>query len=105
MKLDGKVAIVTGAGSGIGREIALHFAREGAKIAVCDINMPGANETVDMVTKIGTKAIAVSMDVSNEDAENAGVEKTAAAFGTVDILVSNAGIQNVHPIEEFPFAD
>ena len=105
MKLSGKVAVVTGAGSGIGREIALHFAREGAKIAVCDVNMDGANETVGLVKDAGSKAIPILMDVTSEDAVNTGIDKAAKEFGTIDVLVSNAGIQIVHPIEAFPFAD
>ncbi|MFZ1988582.1 MAG: 3-hydroxybutyrate dehydrogenase [Alphaproteobacteria bacterium] len=105
MKLKDKVAVITGAGSGIGHEIALHFAREGANVGVCDVNMDGANKTVEELKKLDVGAIAVKMDVTSEAEVNAGVDKIAKEFGTIDVLISNAGIQIVHPIEEFPFAD
>jgi 3-hydroxybutyrate dehydrogenase len=104
MKLKDKVAIVTGAGSGIGREIALHMAGEGAKIGLCDINMDGAKETLEMIRTKGGDGMTVMMDVTSEDAVNSGVDAIAKAYGRIDTLVSNAGIQIVHPIEEFPFA-
>jgi 3-hydroxybutyrate dehydrogenase len=105
MKLADKVAVITGAGSGIGREIALLYAREGAKVAVCDVNMAGAGETVDEIKKSDGQAMAVSMDVTSEQAVNAGIDQVAKQWGRIDVLVSNAGIQIVYPIEEFPFAD
>jgi len=106
MKLAKHVAIVTGAASGIGREIALSFAREGAKVAVCDINIRGADETAALIEKSGAgKAMIVEMDVTNETAVNAGVNRVAKVWGRIDTLISNAGIQIVHPIEEFPFAE
>ena len=103
MKLDGKVALITGAASGIGHEIAKRYVAAGGRVAIADLNMEGA---VAAAKELGGEkdAIGVAMDVSNEEQVNAGVEKVAATFGTVDILVSNAGIQIVHPIEEFPFA-
>jgi 3-hydroxybutyrate dehydrogenase len=105
MKLNDNVSVVTGAGSGIGREIALAFAREGGRVGVCDIDMTGAGETVAMIQKSGTgDAMAVSMDVTDEAAVNAGVDAIAGRWGRVDTLVSNAGVQIVHPIEEFPYA-
>lgn len=103
MKLDGKVALVTGAASGIGHAIAKLYAAEGARVAIADLNLDAATAAAKELGDSKT-AIAVAMDVSNEEQVNAGVEKVAAAFGTIDILVSNAGIQIVHPIEEFPFA-
>ncbi len=104
MKLDGKVALVTGAASGIGHAIAKRYASEGARIVIADLNLDAATAAAKEIGD-SKKAIAVAMDVSNEEQVNSGVEKAAKAFGTVDILVSNAGIQIVHPIEEFPFAD
>jgi 3-hydroxybutyrate dehydrogenase len=105
MKLEGKVAIVTGAASGIGREIALTYAREGAKVAIADLGLDAANATAAEIRAGGGKAMGVAMDVVSEDAVNAGVAAVVAAYGRVDILVSNAGIQIVHAIEEFPFAE
>ena len=105
MKLKDKVCIVTGAASGIGREIARTYAREGGKIAVADLNEAAAQLAVDEIVKAGGIAMAVTMDVTNEEQVNAAVAKVVAAYGGVDVLVSNAGIQIVHPIEDFPFAD
>jgi 3-hydroxybutyrate dehydrogenase len=103
--LQGTTALVTGAASGIGKEIALTYAREGAKVAIADLNKGAADATAAEINKAGGKAIGVAMDVVNEEAVNAGVATTVAAFGGVDILVSNAGIQIVHPLEQFPFAE
>ena len=104
MTLDGKVAIITGAASGIGYDIAKRFLEAGGRVAIADLNMDAALAAAKALG--GEKSVmAVAMDVSNEDQVNAGVDKVAATFGTVDILVANAGIQIVHPIEEFPFAD
>lgn len=104
MKLDGKVALVTGAASGIGHAIARRYVAAGGRVAIADLNLDAAKAAAK---ELGGEndAIAIAMDVSNEEQVNAGVEKTVKAFGTVDILVSNAGIQIVHPIEDFPFAD
>jgi 3-hydroxybutyrate dehydrogenase len=105
MQLQGKSALVTGAASGIGREIARIYAREGAQVAIADINKSAADATAADIKAAGGKAIGVAMDVVDEEAVNAGVAATVAAFGGVDILVSNAGIQIVHPLEQFPFAE
>jgi 3-hydroxybutyrate dehydrogenase len=104
MKLDGKVALITGAASGIGHQIARRYVQAGGRVAIADLNLEAATAAAKELGDSKT-AIAVAMDVSNEEQVNAGVEKTAATFGTVDILVSNAGIQIVHPIEDFPYAD
>jgi 3-hydroxybutyrate dehydrogenase len=105
MKLEGKSAIVTGAASGIGKEIAFTYAREGAKVAIADLNLDAANGTAAQIRDNGGQALGVAMDVANEDAVNTGVAAVASKWGSVDILVSNAGIQIVHPIEEFSYAD
>ena len=105
MKLVDKVAIVTGAASGIGKEIAIVFAREGAKVAIADLNLDAANATAQEIAAAGGTAMGVAMNVCDEQAVNDGVAAVVAKFGGVDILVSNAGIQIVHPIEAFPFAD
>jgi len=104
-KLEGKSAIVTGAASGIGRAIAQVYAREGARVAIADLNIDAANTTAADIRAAGGQAIGVAMDVTSEEGVNAGVAATVAAFGGVDILVSNAGIQIVHPVEEFTYAD
>jgi 3-hydroxybutyrate dehydrogenase len=105
LKLEGKSAIVTGAASGIGKEIAHIYAREGAKVAIADLNLDAANATAADIRSAGGQAIGVAMDVTSEDGVNAGAAAVVAAFGGVDILVSNAGIQIVHPLEEFTYAD
>ncbi len=105
MKLKDKSAIITGAASGIGREIALRFAREGARVAVADLKKDAADATAREIRAAKAIAMGVAMDVADEAAVNNGVAAVAAEFGGVDILVSNAGIQIVHPVEEFPFAE
>lgn len=105
MKLENKVCLVTGAASGIGKEIALAYAREGGRIAIADLNRDAALTVADEIWKAGGKAMAVAMDVTSEEQVNAAVAQVVTAYGGVDVLVSNAGIQIVHPIETFPFAD
>ena len=105
MKLQDKVCIVTGAASGIGKEIAVVFAREGGKVVIADLNRDAALATANEISATGAAAMAVAMDVTSEDQVNAAVAEVVAAWGGVDVLVSNAGIQIVHPTEEFPFAD
>ena len=105
MKLDGKVAVVTGAGSGIGRAIALIYAREGAKVAVADLNETAAGAVTAQIVQLGGKAMSVAMDVTDESAVTAGISSIATLWGGVDILVSNAGVQIVHPLEEFSFSE
>jgi len=104
-QLDGKVSIVTGAASGIGKEIAKRFAGEGAKVVIADLELPAAEATANEISRSGGVAMGVAMDVSNESAVDAGVAATAERYGGVDILVSNAGIQIVKPIDEFPFGE
>ena len=105
MKLQNKVCIVTGAASGIGKEIAFTYAREGGKVVIADLNKAAAQAAADEIKKAGGTAMAVAMDVTSEEQVNAAVAEVVAAYGGVDVLVSNAGIQIVHPVEEFPFAD
>jgi 3-hydroxybutyrate dehydrogenase len=105
MKLKGKSAIVTGAASGIGKDIARVYAREGAKVAIADLNKDAAEAAANEIRASGGQAIGIAMDVTDEKAVNEGVAAVAAAFAGVDILVSNAGIQIVHPIEEFGYAE
>ncbi|MEO8537496.1 MAG: 3-hydroxybutyrate dehydrogenase [Betaproteobacteria bacterium] len=104
MMLDNSVALVTGAGSGIGRAIAARFARAGARVVIADLSQAAASTVAREIGGSG-RALAVGMDVADEQQVNAGVEQAVAHFGGVDILVSNAGIQIVHPLEEFSFAE
>lgn len=105
MRLDGKVAIVTGAASGIGKRIAEVYADAGAAVAIADINLEAANATARELIGKGARAIGVKMDVTCEDEVDAGVAAVVSEFGQVDILVSNAGIQIVAPVDQFAYAD
>jgi 3-hydroxybutyrate dehydrogenase len=105
MNLEDKVCIITGGASGIGYGIAERYIADGAKVAIADLNMDAAQKAADTLTKKGPgKAMAVEMNVTDEAMVNTGVEKVVAAWGRVDVLVSNAGIQIVHPVEDFPFS-
>jgi 3-hydroxybutyrate dehydrogenase len=104
MTLDGKVALVTGAASGIGLAIARRYLDAHGRVVIADLNLDAATSAARTLAGPGS-AFAVRMDVTSEEQVNAGVEQAVAKFGTVDILVSNAGIQIVHPIEAFPYAD
>ena len=103
--LTGKVALVTGSASGIGRDIAETYAKAGAAVGIADINLEAAQKTVDEIKHAGGKAIAIAMDVTDEEAVNAGVQKLVDEFGGIDILVSNAGIQIINRIDEMEFSD
>jgi len=103
--LNGKAAVVTGAASGIGKEIALTLAAQGAAVAIADLNLAGAQAVGDQIGAPGGKALGAAMDVTAEDAVNRGIDEVAEQFGSVDILVSNAGIQIVNPIESYRFSD
>jgi 3-hydroxybutyrate dehydrogenase len=104
MRLKDKVAIVTGAASGIGHDIARTYAREGACVVIADINQKAADAAAAELGDSKT-AIGVMMDVTNEQQVDAGVTRTVEQFGKVDVLVSNAGIQIVAPLDEFEFTD
>lgn len=105
MKLQGKSAIVTGAASGIGKAIAELLAREGAAVAVADLNEEAAVKVARGIEAAGGLAMGVAMDVTDEQAVDRATDAVADRFGGVDILVSNAGIQIVNPIHEYSFAD
>jgi 2-hydroxycyclohexanecarboxyl-CoA dehydrogenase len=95
--LQGRVAVITGAGSGIGRGIALRLAEDTAKIAIWDIDFAGAEETAKMVRDAGGTAVAINADCSDKAAIHAAAEKTRADLGPVAILVNNAGIAPFTP--------
>lgn len=105
MKLQGKSAIVTGAASGIGKAIAELLAREGAAVAVADLNEEAAVKVARGIEAAGGLAMGVAMDVTDEQAVDRATDAVADRFGGVDILVSNAGIQIVNPIHGYSFAD
>jgi len=92
MRLEGKVALVTGGGRGLGEAICRTLAREGAHIAVGDINLADATRVSDAINQMGGKAVAIKADVSSEKEVKAMVAKTIEAFGTIDMLINNAGI-------------
>ena len=100
MRLLGKVAVVTGAASGIGKEIARACHREGGKVVIADLSQAGAEAAA---AELGGDAIGVAMDVTSEAEVEAGMAKATSVFGRIDVLVSNAGIQIVAPIDEFDF--
>jgi 3-hydroxybutyrate dehydrogenase len=104
MRLDDKVAIITGAASGIGKEIAIVFARAGAKVVIADLDKKAADATAKEIDPSGKRAIGVAMDVTSEEQVDAGTAEVVKAFGRIDVLVSNAGIQIVAPIVDFEFS-
>ncbi len=106
MDLNDKVCLVTGAASGIGRAIAARYVAAGAKVAIADLKLDAADAVARELTTVGPgTAMGVAMDVTSEEQVNAGVARVAETWAGVDVLVSNAGIQIVHPIEDFPFVD
>ena len=105
MKLQGKRALITGAASGIGKEIARLFASEGARIAIADLDGGAAQAAASQLGASPGQAIGIAMDVTDEAAVNKGVARMVDAFSGVDILISNAGIQIIHPLEEFSYAE
>ena len=103
--LSGKVALVTGAASGIGEACARALASAGAAVVIADMNMAGATRVADAIVGAGGKALALCMDVTSEAQVNAGIDEMVRHFGQIDLLLANAGVQIVHPIEDFPFED
>ena len=100
-----KVALVTRAASGIGRQAALTLAQKGAAVVIADLNQSAADAVATQIIEAGGKAMGVVMDVTDEAAVTAGVDQTVKQFGSIDVLVANAGIQIVHPVEDFPYAE
>jgi 3-hydroxybutyrate dehydrogenase len=103
-RLADKVAVITGGASGIGKEIALAFAREGAKVAIADLDQQSAQQAAAEIDPQLKRALGVAMDVGDEGQVDAGIARVVESFGRLDILVSNAGIQTVAPLVDFDFA-
>lgn len=100
-----KSALITGAASGIGRACAIRMAREGYGVAVADVNLAAAQALAEELSAQGLSAVAVHMDVSNEQEVEAGFDRMVDAYRSCDLVMSNAGIQIVHPFDEYPFED
>jgi 3-hydroxybutyrate dehydrogenase len=102
--VENKVVMITGSARGIGFEIGKHFAQEGAKVVLSDINEEGVQASAEELKKLGFEAIGIKADVTSEtDLQNL-VKVTKDTYGSVDILINNAGLQHVSPIEDFPTA-
>jgi len=105
MRLENRIALITGAGRGIGRAIAEHYGREGARVAVADLTLESARETVEAIGQAGGTAMALAMDVTDEQAVDDGVNAIVEQWGGLDIALANAGIQHIDPLDKLAFAD
>ncbi|WP_027967206.1 3-hydroxybutyrate dehydrogenase [Halomonas halocynthiae] len=104
-RFDSKVGLITGSASGIGKKIAMRFAAEGGIPIIADLNLDAAKATAEEIKATGADAFAVEMNVTDEDQVEKAVNEAVAKYGKIDILISNAGIQTVHPLVDFPFSD
>ena len=105
MQLTEKTALITGAAGGIGRAIAERYAREGARVAIADLNLEAAHAAVHAIRERGGKAMAITMDVTDEAAVEDGVSKVVREWGHLDIAIANAGIQHIEALDTLSFAD
>lgn len=105
MPMQDKIAVVTGAASGIGLEIAHAFARAGAQVCIADLSLEAGRSAAEEIQRRGGRAMAVAMDVTDEQAVEQGFDQVASAYGVPTVLVSNAGIQHIDPIEKLSLAD
>ncbi|TYT25261.1 3-hydroxybutyrate dehydrogenase [Luteimonas viscosa] len=104
-RLDGKVCVVTGAASGIGKRIAEVYAAAGGRVAIADLKLDAAEAAAQSIRDTGGDALAVAMDVTDEAQVVDGIAKVVSHYGRVDVLVSNAGIQIVNKLTDFSLAD
>ena len=104
-RLQDRIALITGAGRGIGRAIAEHYAREGARVAVADLTEESARDAVDAIEQTGGTAFALAMDVTDEQAVERGVAAIVEKWGRLDIALANAGIQHIDPVHKLSFND
>ncbi|MFC3111055.1 3-hydroxybutyrate dehydrogenase [Undibacterium arcticum] len=105
MLLKDKVAVITGAASGIGKEIAFEYAKAGAKVVIADLSLEAAAATADEIVRTGGVAMGVAMNVTDEAQVDKGIADVVAAYGSVDVLISNAGIQIISPIVDLRLDD
>ena len=105
IQLNGKVCVVTGAASGIGKRIAEVYAEAGGKVVIADLKLESAEATAQAIRDAGGEALAVAMDVTDEQQVIDGIAKAVSTYGQVDVLVSNAGIQIINKITDFKFDD
>lgn len=105
VKLKNKVAVITGSASGIGKHIADTFAKEGAKVVIADLSEEAANQAAKEIASQHGEAIAITMDVTSEEEVDQGIAQVIQKWGSVDILVSNAGIQHIDPIDQLSLKD
>src|ERR1700722_5068172 len=105
MQLENKVAVVTGAASGIGKEIARTFARAGASVVIADRDAAAAHAAANELDSGRVRTMGVGMDGTSESQVDSGIDAVVETFGRIDVLVSNAGIQIVAPLDQLPFAD
>jgi 3-hydroxybutyrate dehydrogenase len=105
MNMQDKIAVVTGAASGIGKQIAKTYFDNGAMVAIADLDLAAAQAVAREFDPTGTRVLAVAMDVTNEEQVDAGIALVADKLGGIDVLVSNAGIQIVAPVDQFKFSD
>ena len=105
MRLENRIALITGAGRGISRAIAEHYGREGARVAVADLTLETAQEAVDAIEQAGGTAMALAMDVTDEHAVDAGVTAIVEKWGGLDIALANAGIQHIDAVHKLSFSD
>lgn len=105
MRFTNKSVLITGGGSGIGRAACLAFAREGADVGVADVSVEGAESTVTEVKNLGRKAVAIKVDVTDPVSVRAMVAQAGTALGSLHVLVNSAGVREIVPFLELPFAE